>query len=59
MLVFLDEKSRICTPEDIDQLVCAEIPDEANEPKLFEIIKNNMIHGPCGNANKKSPCMEN
>ena len=28
------------------------------EPKLFDIVTKHMIHGPCGNHNMNSVCME-
>lgn len=42
----------------IDNIICAEIPDPDADPKLYQIIRSNMIHGPCGNFNNKSPCMK-
>ncbi|XP_054260248.1 uncharacterized protein LOC128984903 [Macrosteles quadrilineatus] len=44
-------------PEKIDQVICAEIPDPEADTKLHNIVKSTMIHGPCGDLNKKSPCM--
>ncbi|XP_063924679.1 uncharacterized protein LOC135138632 [Zophobas morio] len=41
----------------IDNVICAEIPDPQKDPILYKIIKTNMIHGPCGNL-RKSPCMK-
>jgi len=43
------------SPNDIDKFICAEIPDPESDPKLYEIIKTSMIHGPCGFHNTKSP----
>ena len=38
----------------IDTFLSAEIPDHSLDPELYEIIKRNMIHGPCGMLNSKS-----
>ena len=40
-------------------MISAEIPDKQTQAQLFEIVSNHMMHGPCGFANKKSPCMVN
>ncbi|XP_031278554.1 uncharacterized protein LOC116137013 [Pistacia vera] len=39
-------------------MVYAEIPDKESDPLAFAAVENYMIHGPCGDANKKSPCMQ-
>ncbi|KAK4513103.1 uncharacterized protein ATC70_000141 [Mucor velutinosus] len=58
MLLFLDaETDRFDTPERIDQIICAEIPNVEEEPELHAIITRNMMHGPCGELNSKPPCM--
>lgn len=44
-------------PEQIDSIVCTEIPDPQNDPLLFEIVKANMVHGPCGTLNLSSHYM--
>ncbi|KAF7826959.1 uncharacterized protein G2W53_018123 [Senna tora] len=41
----------------IDSVICAEIPDQESNPKLYEAVKTFMIHGPCGLDRKSSPCM--
>lgn len=51
-------KKRI-SPNDIDKVINAEIPNREADPKLYDIVKANMIHGPCGVFNKKSPCVVN
>jgi len=56
ILIWLEVKIR---PEEIDQLISAEIPDPLIDRELFDIVTSHMIHGPCGAFNMTSPCMEN
>lgn len=46
------------TPDKLDSVVSAEIPDPDQESYLYAIIKANISHGPCGTLNNKSPCMK-
>ena len=57
ILLILSPEDKPKTPEEFDNIVCAEIPDEELQPLLFETISRNMIHGPCGHLNSSSPCM--
>ena len=45
-------------PTQVDSIISAEIPNIEDE-QLYNTVKNNMIHGPCGYLNIKSPCMSN
>ena len=60
LLIILDGENRPRTAADIDAAVCAEIPDPAEDPELFETVVNCMLHGPCavGKCKKTatSPC---
>jgi hypothetical protein len=55
ILLWLREKLR---PSDIDSVISAEFPDRAEDPVLYEVIKKNMVHGPCGQLNRSSKCMD-
>ncbi|XP_025421174.1 uncharacterized protein LOC112691234 [Sipha flava] len=53
-----DEREHHISLDQIDNVICAEIPDPIRNPQLHEIIKCNRIHGPCGCFNRNSPCMK-
>lgn len=68
ILIVLDQDSRLRTTEDVDKIVCAELPpDPETSPtgsdardqalRLQEIVLKQMRHGPCGILNPNSPCM--
>jgi hypothetical protein len=58
--VFLEDSDHFLEPEVIDEMACAELPDVSWDPdgELTDIVKSAMIHGPCGELNDKSPCMD-
>ena len=67
ILIILREADRLTTAAHVDETICAELPphpDEATTEKqraqlerLNRIVLTNMVHGPCGQLNKNSPCM--
>jgi hypothetical protein len=58
LLVWLAPKFKFRSPEDVDSIISAEIPDKHQDPICFEIVSKFMMHGPCGAANPKAQCME-
>ena len=70
ILIILADGCRPKTPEDVDNIVSAELPpspyqegiteeEKAHRKPLWDIVLTNMIHGPCGQHNPKCQCMEN
>ena len=57
LIIFADD-DKLKTPDDYDDLICAEIPDPEKDPGLYEIISNCNMHGPCGSLNPNCPCMQ-
>ena len=60
---------RFTTTTQIDNVISAQLPPDPNlfevgsgarkqAERLQEIVLKNMIHGPCGKSNPKSPCMK-
>lgn len=45
------------TPDDYNNVVCAEIPNKQLYPAAYETVRKCMIHGPCGADNPNAPCM--
>ncbi|XP_065679039.1 uncharacterized protein LOC136093741 [Hydra vulgaris] len=58
ILLHLANDDKLETSQDINNLICAEIPDPIVNRELYDIIKTCMIHGPCGILNPNSPCMK-
>ncbi|XP_057723585.1 uncharacterized protein LOC130939500 [Arachis stenosperma] len=59
ILVFLHIDDKYPTPEDIDQIIRAKIPDKEADPAYYEAVEKHMMHGLCGTIKRDSPCMEN
>ncbi|XP_068466667.1 uncharacterized protein [Phaseolus vulgaris] len=58
MLLILQDNDKLRDPEDYDSIVRAKIPKSEEEPQLHESVLKQMIHGPCGTLNPRSPCMK-
>ncbi len=44
------------TTADVDQVICAEIPNGTTNPLLYATVTSSMMHGPCGPTNPNAPC---
>ena len=47
LIVFLDRACRLSTPQRIDAFISSEIPDPLKDPRLYDLVKTHMVHGPC------------
>src|ERR1044072_894171 len=59
ILLWLHPSNKLNTIALVDSVIRVELPDPVKFPKLFEVVSNYMVHGPCGSSNTKSPCMKN
>ncbi|KAG5553887.1 hypothetical protein RHGRI_011678 [Rhododendron griersonianum] len=59
IILTLAAEDKLNSPEEIDEVICAEIPNEVNDPLAFETTMRYMIHGPCGDGNLFAPRMVN
>ncbi|KAL7602055.1 hypothetical protein Lser_V15G21000 [Lactuca serriola] len=55
--LFMHSDNKLPTVEFIDPIISAEIPDKVQEPELYSLVNEFMIHGPCGAQNMNCPCM--
>uniref|UniRef100_UPI00358FD09C uncharacterized protein n=1 Tax=Myxine glutinosa TaxID=7769 RepID=UPI00358FD09C len=58
ILLMLCQEDKICTAEDIDRIVSAQIPNSNESPEIHSLVKSHMIHGPCGTLNRHSICVK-
>ena len=54
----MDREHKPITPAFIDDIVNAEFPDRNKNPLLHQIATSQNIHGPCGNIDRNSLCMD-
>ncbi len=52
ILIVLKDKDKPRSRDIIDEMVCAELPDQQNKVQLLEIVIRNMVHGPRVNLNR-------
>jgi hypothetical protein len=58
ILLILHHEDKPKTVEEIDSIVCAEIPDPVKQPHLYSVITRCMVHGPCGLIKPGAQCMK-
>nr|GEU99924.1 hypothetical protein CTI12_AA250730 [Tanacetum cinerariifolium] len=56
ILLWLETKDKITTTRKIDEYISAEIPNKDEDPDLYQLVTDHMMHGPCGADNPSCPC---
>ncbi|KAL8503158.1 hypothetical protein ACS0TY_022050 [Phlomoides rotata] len=54
ILLFLSSDNKIPTPTGVNRIISAEIPNKNLDIHLYDLVKEYMMHGPCGNAKRNS-----
>ncbi|XP_073137503.1 uncharacterized protein [Henckelia pumila] len=57
ILLFLCKEEKCPVAETVDRIISAEIPDKNQDPVYYDAVRDLMMHGPCGEVRKNSPCM--
>ncbi|CAH9118153.1 unnamed protein product, partial [Cuscuta epithymum] len=57
ILLWLCSADKLPSPDDIDKVISAEIPDANSDPAYYAAVTDFMMHGPCGRDFKSAPCM--
>jgi len=54
LIAILAKRDQPRTPEDVDRIVCAELPDRQTDAEGFDLVTRHMLHGPCA----KDKCLD-
>ncbi|XP_076938850.1 uncharacterized protein LOC143607202 [Bidens hawaiensis] len=57
--LFMHADHKLPTVDHIDPFILAEIPDKNEDPELYSLVSDHMMHGPCGYDNMNCSCMIN
>jgi len=58
ILIFINRQYCLQSPEQVDQVISAELPDPQTHPRLYRLVTKFMIHRPCGELNSSASCMQ-
>ncbi|GKA60843.1 ATP-dependent DNA helicase PIF1-like protein [Tanacetum coccineum] len=56
ILLWFEPQDKLTMTGKIDQYISAKIPNKDEDPKLYQLVTDHMLHGPCGAENPSSPC---
>jgi hypothetical protein len=56
-LLWVTPSYKITHAAQVDTYISAELPNKSDDPELYKIVTDSMMHGPCGDARPGSTCM--
>ncbi|GJY03463.1 helicase [Tanacetum coccineum] len=56
ILMWQEEEFKCRVPDQINDIISAEIPCPTNDPDAYKVVSEFMLHGPCGAEAKYAPC---
>ncbi|GJX04080.1 DNA helicase PIF1, ATP-dependent, partial [Tanacetum coccineum] len=56
ILLWLEAQDKLTTIGKIDKYISSEIPNKDDDPELYQLVTDHMMHGPCGADNPSCPC---
>ena len=59
ILIILDKQDTLHTTDDYDKVVCAEIPNQNANPRLYECVMKHMIHHHTEHCLNRNYCTKN
>lgn len=57
IVLWLSDGDKLMSSKEINNIISAEIPDKETDLIGYEAVVQFMMHGPCGEANPRCPCM--
>lgn len=59
IVLWLADGDKIMSTDEIDLMISAELLDKETNNVAYQAVAQYMMHGPCGEANPRCPCMAN
>ncbi|GJZ85611.1 reverse transcriptase domain-containing protein [Tanacetum coccineum] len=56
ILLWLEEHYKCKTPDDIDDIISAELPSPTDDPVGYKAVTDYILHGPCGKDARSASC---
>ncbi|XP_076888555.1 uncharacterized protein LOC143539012 [Bidens hawaiensis] len=57
LCLFMQKEDKLPNVEHVDPYISAEIPDKNEDPELYNLVSELMMHGPCAHYNKPCSCV--